>query len=308
MTQVEVEDFPSVQMDSFISFCLNPSNIDLSNELNYTLTPNSGSLSWFGPGIIDSSGTFNSNQNSANGIGRYTVFYKYKLNDCFIIDSTNIEIIEAPILEAGLDTILCITNGDYLLSPNISNGTWTGPGVDPSTGIVNLNNAGGGIHNYTYTIFPGTTCEVKDDLSLEIIDFTGINAGSNRSICQDSPPMPLTNFSPSGGTWSEPGITDSIMGIFDPSLLAPDSSYTLNYCISSDQVSCTACDQITVRVNPKPSALFEIIGTTVLGRKLKLTIFPISDVILAGALEMGFLQPKKIRGRCIIRLVIIPFS
>lgn len=269
-TQVEVEDFPEVQMDSFISFCLNPDNINLSDEFSYVLTPNFGDLLWFGPGITDSSGIFNSNQNGATGLGTYTVYYKYELNDCFIIDSTTIEIIEAPVLDAGKDTILCITNGDYQLNPSLSNGIWSGPGVNPNTGLINLDDAGGGTHQYTYTIFPGSTCEVVDQVEIEIIDFTGINAGSNLIICEDSPPITLTNFSPSGGTWSGPGITDSVVGVFDPSLLAADSTYTLNYCISSDQVSCTACDQITVRVNPKPAALFEIVGTTCIGEEIEI--------------------------------------
>jgi PKD repeat protein len=65
----------------------------------------------------------------------------------------------------------------------------------------------------------------------------------------------LTGFSPLGGWWEGPGITNSLNGTFDPAFATPDT-HTLTYYYYDPIDSCLGFDTKEIIVNPLPGASF----------------------------------------------------
>ena len=98
--------------------------------------------------------------------------------------------------------------------------------VDPITGEIDLDLAGGGEQSYTYTIFAGTSCEMSDMVIIDIIDFAGVNAGLDLSICESEPSIQLTGSDGNSGTWD--GLSPIGMdGLVDVTLLDTGMQYLL---------------------------------------------------------------------------------
>ncbi|MEL6866178.1 MAG: PKD domain-containing protein, partial [Bacteroidota bacterium] len=266
-TTITVESFPTIELNDQAVFCETTEDIDLPNQLDLSFMPTGGNGFWSGDGIVDNvNGLFNSFQAGANGEGVYTVFFQYTLNDCVILDSTAITIVPFQLAEAGPDTSLCIQDSTYQLSGSPSNGQWywlqNGQEIAVDS-LINLYDIGEGLQVFRYVFAEGTTCEQADNVHVEIIDLANdLNAGNAITVCEASPVFNLNGFSPQGGIWSGPGITNPILGTVDPNLLAPDSSYTLRYCIDDPSIDCEACDEITLTINALPEAAFALNSTT----------------------------------------------
>lgn len=276
-SEVRIEALPEIEVDATLTFCETSEDIALMNQVQtLDLTPSWGTLTWSGLGIVNSlTGTFNSLQAGASGEGTYTIYLDYMLIDCVVRDSIIIDIIPAPVAEAGVNDSLCITDQVYFLSGSPTNGFWSeiggnGQGLNTSTGELDLVEAGGGTHVYQYVFGAGTSCEVSDQVTIEIIDLTGVQAGPDLEICEGTPPFSLDGMSPSMGLWSGPGITDP-SGVFDPTALAPGETYTLTYCISDNTIACTACDERTIRIKALPDPIFEVVGTNCVGESIDLS-------------------------------------
>ena len=260
-TDILVENFPAINLAPTATFCVTNENIDLEAALNLSVTPTGGNGTWMGIGIVDAAnGLFNSAQ---TGIGNFTIFYTYQRNDCEISDSTIIEIIEAPVADAGIDFSVCINDESLTLIGMPSGGTW-GPSanINPNTGEIDLNAVGGGIFNFTYIIQAGTTCEDSDMATVEIIDLaSNLNAGNDLAICEGDAAFQLTGFTPVGeGTWTGTGV--STTGMVSPDQLQPNNTYTLSYCLENQNLGCEACDEMLLTINPLPVANFQITSTT----------------------------------------------
>jgi len=78
---------------------------------------------------------------------------------------------------------------------------------------------------------------------------TPVDAGPDQRVCEGGSPIPLIGASPSGGTWSGTGVSDSM---FDPAGLVP-GDYTVTYTYTNSK-GCTSSDNKTVTIDPKPSA------------------------------------------------------
>ena len=92
-----------------------------------------------------------------------------------------------------------------------SNGIWTGPGViDPDyPGIFDPDAAGPGIHTLVYT---ANTC--SDSMTM-VVHPRAIP--SDTAVCEGASPFSLP-ATPPGGLWYGAGVSDSLSGIFDPSV------------------------------------------------------------------------------------------
>jgi hypothetical protein len=240
----------------------------LSDVLQLTLTPSGGDTTWLFNGM-PSNGTIN----GMGLTGFYPIDLMYTFEACSIIDSAVIEFITPVPLQLSGDTIVCIYDGTYQVQSNLS-GSWSGTGIDPSTGIIDLAVAGAGAHTFTFVHQPGTSCEQTDNVLVTIND-PGISliAGPDVSLCFGV----VTNYTftgaaPAGGIWSGSGIVDSITGMIDVTLLVPDSVYTYSYCLEDPRlVSCMACDEVEVIVHSLPVADFNINGTTCIYTPFNLT-------------------------------------
>ncbi|MBL0084092.1 MAG: hypothetical protein IPP37_17445 [Saprospiraceae bacterium] len=64
------------------------------------------------------------------------------------------------------DTV-CINDGTFQLTASPTGGSWSGPGVNPATGVIDLNMAKGGVKMYNYVFEKGTSCEVSGSVNIK---------------------------------------------------------------------------------------------------------------------------------------------
>jgi gliding motility-associated-like protein len=93
---------------------------------------------------------------------------------------------------------------------------------------------------YTYTSAQG--CGASDTRDVTVIAPNVINAGTDQTICLNTPPVQLLT----GGTWAGSYVTAG--GLFTPSVVG---NYTLTYTTTSGQ--CQSTDQIIVSVKALPT-------------------------------------------------------
>ena len=140
------------------------------------------------------------------------------------------------------DTTICVSSGLFTLEATRPGGSWSGPGVNASSGQIDPAQAGPGTKIYTYKYLPNTTCEQIKTVAIKIIDPSGsLDAGKDESVCAGPETYAFSGFSPVGGRWQGTGI-DPVTGITVLSQLKKDTTYTYKYCIEDAQVqNCSAC-------------------------------------------------------------------
>lgn len=176
-----------------------------SGNLTLSAVPSGGV--WSGPGVSPT-GIF---QPNSSLIGTQTLSYQVVQNGCAGTASTTVTVLALPVADAGIDQSATSASGNIQLNGSPAGGTWTGTGVS-SSGLFSPSVAGLGSFTLTYTVTQNG-CSHSDQLIFTVVPATAVNAGSNQSICESAAPITLTG-TPSGGTWSGPGVTES--GIFTP--------------------------------------------------------------------------------------------
>jgi len=277
--EIIIEALPSITIDNLIELCETDMDINLLEVINFELTPNSGTLTFEGEGIINPNGIFNSQSVGANTGDTMTITAIYQLIDCRVVEDFDIVIIEKTEAQAGVDERLCVSDGFYPLNGIPANGFWreiagNGAGLNPSTGELDLEEVGGGIHTYEYIIQEGTSCEDRDIVQIEIIDLSNVDAGQDIAICENSAPISLTGF-PANGIWLGTNI-DPTSGLFDPTGLAP-GVYELTYQLTDASIEdCAFEDVVQITIEPLPIPLFEINGTACVNE-----VFELNNLSLA---------------------------
>lgn len=183
-----------------------------------TATPPGGT--WSGPGIIDSlAGTFDPD---TSGPGTHIIHYT-GIGGCF--DEI---IIAVDSMDAGLPQAACPGSTPFLQTgATPQGGIWSGPFIQPD-GLFDPNTAGSYIVTYT-----AGNC--SDTIRINVDDIAGQTQLD--TVCQSTWPF-IIPASPFGGRWSGPGITDTIMGVFDPDE-AEGGTHTLQYAMHGCDLSFT---------------------------------------------------------------------
>ena len=114
-------------------------------------------------------------------------------------------------------------------------GASTGPGTEtiPASSLV-----AGRTYYLVIDNFPNDTVTYN----FSATGVQGTTAGNDTTICVNSAPVTLIGGSPTGGTWSGPGITNASTGTFSPSGLSA-GSYTVYY----TKNTCTDAKSITLQ-------------------------------------------------------------
>lgn len=137
---------------------------------------------------------------------------------------------------------LCNVGGNVFLQADILGGTWSGNGiVNTSTGEFSPSVAGIGFHTIAYAI-SGNNCSSTASIVVEVSNQIQLVI-ANQEICENVGLHTLSSV-PLGGVWRGPALTDSLLGIVDVSLLAPDQ-YNYTYLMSQ---SCGDTAQMRLNV------------------------------------------------------------
>lgn len=134
---------------------------------------------WTGTNV-SSSGVFSLSQD-----GTFELVYSYGAGNCLTRDTMEFVVHPLPIVDAGLNEELCISESDLTLSGTPIGGTWSGVGiVDATNGIFDPMVAGAGSHTITYTYTnPITTCVNSDQLDVVVRPLPVVNFTVDPIVC-----------------------------------------------------------------------------------------------------------------------------
>lgn len=185
--------------------------------------------SWVQP---DATTTFTWNVTDANG--------------CEASDDVEIEVLGAPVVEAGPDITVCnqpipeqLTGFSPIAGPG-ETGEWSGPDIDAS-GVFTPSGTGDFTVFYTFTNVAG--CASTDSLVVTVTDPTTADAGPDLELCLSEPAVQLET----GGTWTGTNVDAS--GVFTPSSTGTfDLTFTIGTgtCLTTDDLTVTVFDLPTV--------------------------------------------------------------
>jgi hypothetical protein len=201
----------------------------------FTLTggsPAGGSYS--GPGV--SANVFDP---SAAGVGTHTITYSVVSGGCTSTCTFTINVTSGISVSCPSNMVTCLNAPPFsLVGGSPAGGTYSGPGV--SNGLFNPGLAGSGTHTITYAV--SGSCSGSCSFTITVTPAPVVTCPSSLVVCNNSGSFALSGGSPSGGTYSGPGVSG---GNFDPAVAGP-GTHTITYSVT--QNNCTASCQFTITV------------------------------------------------------------
>ena len=153
----------------------------------------------------------------------------------------NVGLVPGSVIQCAGTTIVLNASGatTYSWSPNNSLSASTGATVNANPFI-----------NTTYTVIGTDLNGCKDSAfsQITVYPLPPIDAGIDINVCHTPITVTLTGFTPQGGTWNGPGITDPINAVFDP-MVAGLGTFTVFYDVINAN-GCTNLDSIHITVTP----------------------------------------------------------
>ncbi len=215
-----IDEYFDANIGEDLSFCINQSNQILEADI-------SGGL-WSGFGITDIYGTFSP---QTAGVGNGIVTYSFTNGECFDADTINVTVSDFISSDFSLPAQICeFENPVQLISQNLG-GVWSGNGItDSINGVFNPAIAGEGIQDIVYSISNGA-CESNSSKQIEVIDAPDPSFDGSFIYCVNDMASQLQSITP-GGLWSGNGITDPVLGIFNPSIAGTGPSL-VTYAVSN---------------------------------------------------------------------------
>ena len=175
------------------------------NEASMTLTAANGGGTWTGPGV--SGNTFNP---GSAGVGTHTISYVIS-GACGDSDTETVTVYAAPNSNFVSGGPYCTADNAVTLTPSVTGGTFSGPGVSGNTFDPAI--AGVGSHIIQYAITNSNNCTETTQQTIVVNNTPDASITSGNAICSADSPLTLTGTT-SGGVWTGPGVTGNV---FDPS-------------------------------------------------------------------------------------------
>lgn len=219
------------------TICTSSATIDLS-----TLVTGTAGGSWSGTGV-------SGNIFDPTGLtGNIALTYSVGSGTCSATSTQNMVINSIPSTAITSVGTQCSNGTPITLNAATAGGTWSGPGVNPTTGSFNPATAGAGTHTINYTIT--TPCPSSSSTQITVIQSAN-PAWTSINLCSEDSTINLNTLvtGTSGGTWSGPGVSGNT---FDPSGLSGNISVT--YTVGS--APCVTSSTQTVVVTESPVATF----------------------------------------------------
>jgi len=243
--QVTVNALPTVSISGLASsYCSGASPVTIGTS------PSGGTLT--GQGIVG-----NDFYPAFSTVGTHSIIYSYTDNNgCINKDTASVIVNATPdvYFTSNLNNSYCHDGDTVNLTAVPTGGTFSGSGVtanvfDPSQAI-----AGSVDVVYSYTDANG--CGDSDTLHTTVYSLPIVTLSPLGSSCANGSPITLSGGSPSGGSYTGPGV---IQGIFYPNLAVLGSD-TIIY-EYSDIHGCYNNAEQTITVNPVPVASLSLPAT-----------------------------------------------
>ncbi len=191
---------------------------------------------WSGNGVDPNSGIFDP---FTAGVGNHQIIYTISgpFGDADTIYIDVIANADATISPAGP---FCSNDAPFTLSAVDGGGTWSGNGVNATTGVFDPQTAGVGTHEIIYSI--SNPCGDADTIYIEVIANADATISPAGPYCSNDAPVILYAVD-TGGVWSGNGVNAST-GVFNPQA-AGIGIHQIIYTISG---LCGDADSINIEV------------------------------------------------------------
>lgn len=281
--EITIQKLPTFSIKVNPEFCLDGGLINLSNELVDTVIPYSTNTVFY----IDNMQVPNNYNLASLSTGQHTVIAIHTQGECVVSDTGSINIKQKQILTLSPDDTVCINDKTYQLTANVTPGTWSGTGVNPTTGVIDLSVGVNGNGVYNYIAFPMSSCEVRGSVKIKINDPANtLSVGADTSFCF-GPTNARFFGSPSNGTWTGPSINPS--GVIDLTALKTDTTYSFEYCINDNAVNnCQACKSKKLTIHSLPQPAFTIDSTTCVNEIITFTNTTAQGTYLISSVKWDF--------------------
>lgn len=218
----------------------------IPNPANYTYawTPASGAIA-------------NANLQNTTGMPPGTMDYYVTVTDiaggCFDVDTVHVDVINISTLTVTPAGPYCVNGSIDTLQVSVPLGTgaFTGTGItNGALGVFDPSVAGVGTHQIIYAVSGscGTGADTIDVVVIPTPDATITPVGNQ---CVTGSAINLSGVTP-GGSWSGTGITDTLLGTFNPAV-AGVGSYIITYtlyapCYSQDTAIVSVTSQLDASI------------------------------------------------------------
>ncbi|MFM2135832.1 MAG: hypothetical protein RL021_1232, partial [Bacteroidota bacterium] len=169
----------------------------------------------------------------------------FDTNGCSSFASVSLTVNPTPTVTLGSFSNTCTNSPPVTLSGGSpSGGTYSGQNVTGTTFYSSIS----GTFSIIYTYTNSSGCTGSDTSTIRVNSAPAVTLSSISSKCLNVAPFQLTGGSPSGGTYSGPGVTSNT---FYP-LIAGVGSHTIVYTYTSTSTGCsnTATRSLTVLDTP----------------------------------------------------------
>lgn len=246
---VTVNPNPTIQFTAFPFLCASDQPISLSQA-----SPSGGAYS--GPGVTN--GQFDPSQ---SGAGSFVIEYTFSnLSGCTASATSNIQVNPAATASAGTDVTFCEGDSAQIGTANIPGQTysWTpSTGLsDPSISNPSVVASTAGSTNYILTT-ELNGCTASDQVEVTVNPNPVVVFAPLAALCESNSAIVLNQATPSGGTYSGTGVSNST---FDPTLAGP-GSFQIDYSYT-DALGCSSQSSSILQVNADPIVTLSNLGTT----------------------------------------------
>ncbi len=210
---------------------------------------------WSGTGVSPT-GLFSP---ATAGVGAHTITYSVGIAPCNATSTAVINVVADPVVNLVSNAPVCEGETLTITTDTTVNGiySWTGPnGFTSSQSAVLIPNVTTS-HNGTYTLgIDMWGCSTSASLTFAVSPPVAIALTTPQPLCLNDNPATLSatvtlngNTLPSNGIWSGAGVTDSINGVFNPTV-AGVGTHTVTYTVSGFCGNLATADIV---VKPHPS-------------------------------------------------------
>ena len=243
--EIEVVDLPTINAPDTVLVCNDDDPIELGPLLSPDQSPDGGTLGYSGSGVTN--GAFDSQ--AAGGEGFYSVEVTYTIDPGCSQNTTSVLRVNSLTVPATApDTTLCSNQGTFVLEASPVGGEWRDAGGRDVNPNLNLGALPTGDQTFTYVLSPGTSCESEDDITLTLIDASGVRAGEDIYVCETQTNVNLPDQS---GIWTGPALTGSTVDL--TTLDVGIQTYTLT---NPDLPTACNSDELQLTIGAEPVAAF----------------------------------------------------
>ena len=218
------------------SFCVSEPDINLELDAS----PFGGT--WSGAGVT---GSMFSPQDA--GVGSHEIIYTIGSDNCQVWDTLWIEIFELPTIDiSNNEADACVSIDSVYLNASPVGGNWSSPdGGQLYEDIFLPATSGPGVYTLVYSYTNSNNCVSEEQYLFTVNDLPFLTS-NDTTYCQSPGIVSLPYASPTGGTWTGPGVVNPA-GSFDPMSVPTPGTYALYYSYV-DANSCVSSIQIAVEV------------------------------------------------------------